>query len=72
MTMRTTHKISAEELARLFYQYREMLARDYGFQSSEGVMPWEEIAPERRNLMVAAATLVLHELEAVPHELEAA
>ena len=54
--------IQAEELARLFYQYRDLLAPDFGFQSSEGCVPWEQILPEQRKLMVASARLVLLEL----------
>ncbi len=60
--MQTTKKISAEELAKLFYSYRDTLASDFGFQSSEGCVSWEQILPEHRNLMVASARLVLREL----------
>ena len=55
--------ISAEELAKLFYSYRDTLAPEFGFQSSEGCISWEQILPERRNLVVASARLVLRELE---------
>lgn len=54
--------ISAEELAKLFYSCRDTLASDFGFQSSEGCVSWEQILPEHRNLMVASARLVLREL----------
>jgi hypothetical protein len=54
--------ISAEELAKLFYTYRDSLASDFGFQSSEGCISWEQILPEYRNLMVASARLVLRDL----------
>ena len=57
-----TQIISAEELARLFYHYRAVLASDFGFEGSEGCVPWEEILPEHRNLMVASARLVLRHL----------
>ncbi len=60
--MQTTKNISAEELAKLFYIYRDMLAPDFGFQSSEGCVSWEQILPEHRSLMVASARLVLTEL----------
>jgi hypothetical protein len=60
--MQTLQDISAEELAKLFYIYRDTLASDFGFQSSEGCVSWEQIAPEHRNLMVATARLVLHDL----------
>ena len=60
--MQITQNISAEELAKLFYGYRDTLASDFGFQSSEGCISWEQILPEHRNLMVASARLVLREL----------
>jgi hypothetical protein len=60
--MHIPQNISAEELAQLFYSYRDALASDFGFQSSEGCISWEQILPEHRNLMVASARLVLREL----------
>ncbi len=54
--------ISAEELAKLFYSYRDTLAPEFGFQSSEGCISWEQILPQNRNLMVASARMVLREL----------
>jgi hypothetical protein len=60
--MQKPQSISAEELAKLFYSYRDALASDFGFQSSEGCISWEQILPEYRNLMVASARLVLCEL----------
>jgi hypothetical protein len=60
--MQNARNISAEELAKLFYSYRDTLASDFGFQSSEGCISWEQILPEHRNLMVASARLVLREL----------
>ncbi len=60
--MQSTPGISAEELAKLFYGYRDMLATDFGLQSNEGCVSWEQILPQHRNLMVASARLVLREL----------
>lgn len=60
--MQTTKNITPEELAQLFYGYREMLASDFGFQSNEGCVSWEQILPQHRNLMVASARLVLQQL----------
>ena len=62
--MHMAQSISAEELAKLFYGYRNMLASDFGMQSGEGFVSWEQILPEHRNLMVSSARLVLHELAA--------
>jgi hypothetical protein len=60
--MQTPQSISAEELAKMFYLYRDMLAADFGLQSSEGGISWEQILPEHRNLMISSARLVLREL----------
>jgi hypothetical protein len=57
-----TQNMTAEELAQLFYTYRDALASDFGFQSPEGCITWEQILPEHRNLMIASARLVLREL----------
>jgi hypothetical protein len=55
--------ISPEQLAKLFYESRQTLAPEFGFQSGEGCFPWEEILPRQRELMVATARLVLRRLE---------
>jgi len=60
--MQSTQRISAEELAKLFHTYRDMLATDFGFQSNEGCVSWEQTLPQHRNLMVASARLVLRDL----------
>ena len=60
--MQNTQKISAEELAKLFHSYRDMLATDFGFQSNEGCVSWEQTLPQHRNLMIASARLVLRDL----------
>jgi hypothetical protein len=60
--MQSPQSISAEELAQMFYNYRDALASDFGFQSNEGCITWDEIQPASRNLMVASARLVLREL----------
>lgn len=60
--MQKAEKISAEELAKLFYGYRNMLASDFGCQSGEGFVSWEQIHPEHRGLMISSARLVLRDL----------
>jgi hypothetical protein len=60
--MQNIQNMSAEELAKLFYGYRNMLASEFGFQSGEGIVSWEQIRPENRNLMVSSARLVLRDL----------
>ena len=60
--MQNIRNLSAEELAKLFYGYRNMLASDFGLHSGEGFVAWEQILPEHRNLMVSSARLVLSDL----------
>ncbi len=60
--MQGMQKISAEELAKMFYGYRDMLAPDFGLPSNDGYISWEQILPAHRSLMVASARLVLREL----------
>ena len=60
--MQNPQNTSPEELAKMFYCYRDALAPAFGLQGSEGFMSWEQILPEHRNLMVASARLVLQEL----------
>jgi hypothetical protein len=62
--MSVAHSLSAEELASLFHYYRELLATDFGLQSSEGCCSWEEVLPRHRQLMLATARLVLRDLAA--------
>ena len=67
--MQMVQNLSAEELAKLFYHYRDVLAPDFGCQGSDGSVTFEDIDPSQRNLMIAAATLVLHDLSAREHVL---
>ena len=64
--MQNIQNMSAEELAKLFYGYRNMLASDFGFQSGDGFVSWEQVLPEHRNLMVSSARLVLRDLAEGP------
>jgi hypothetical protein len=57
--MQTVQDSFAEELAMLFHHYRELLARDFGLQSSDGSCSWEQLLPSQRKLMVATARAVL-------------
>jgi len=58
--------INAEELARVFYQYREALAQDCESPRVEGASSWDRAPQNERKLMVAAARLALLELSATP------
>ena len=54
--------ISAEELAKLFYQYRQTLAPIFECETSETPASWEAVRSRERKLMIATARLVLSDL----------
>ena len=61
--------VSPEQLATLFFHYREALAPDFGCRRPEnrGWNPsWENPPANERRLLVAAAQLVLLDLAAGP------
>lgn len=67
--MATISNVSAEQLAKLFHQYREALARDINHEKSAEVLSWDFMSREERHLMIAAAELALLDLE-VPEPTE--
>lgn len=58
--------VSAEQLAKLFHQYRGALAHEFGGQGGEEGSSWDRAPLQERKLMVAAARLALLELAAAP------
>jgi hypothetical protein len=63
--------VSPEELAKLFYHYRGVLARDFDHQSEEqAASSWDRTPQSERKLMVAAARLTLLELAAAQAQQE--
>lgn len=54
--------ISAEELAKLFYQYHQTLAPIFECESGERAASWEQARSKERKLMIATARLVLSDL----------
>lgn len=64
--MSTIQDVNAEQLARLFHNYREALARDFGSSERGEVSSWDCTPQTERRLMVAAARLALLELSTTP------
>jgi hypothetical protein len=65
--MSTIQDVSAEQLAKLFHDYREALAHDgasHGDQEESS--SWDHTPQSERRLMVAAARLTLLELATTP------
>lgn len=59
--MSSIQDVSPEQLARLFYHYREALAGDFGCHKGDG-LAWDRAPQDERKLMIAAARLALLEL----------
>jgi hypothetical protein len=67
--MSTIQDVSAEQLAKVFYHYREALAHgSEGREGEEGSSSWDRAPQNERKLMVAAARLALLELTTTPAE----
>jgi hypothetical protein len=67
--MSTIEEVNAEQLAKLFYNYREALAHDCTKHTNENQKQessWERTPQSERKLMVAAARLTLLELLTTP------
>jgi hypothetical protein len=69
--MATIQSVQPEELAKLFHQYKEMLAPD--FQCKQDASPsWDQTPAHEQRLLIAAARLALDELACSAGEAESA
>jgi hypothetical protein len=64
--------ISAEELAKLFYQYHQTLAPIFECETSETPASWDAARSKERKLMIATARLVLSDLASLGKQRETA
>ena len=55
----TVDQISAEELAKLFHQYRRTLAPIFDCEEASYAAEWDATQPRERKLMIAIARLIL-------------
>jgi len=55
-------ELSAEELAKMFFHYHEALGPDFGCATEPQPHSWNEVPPQERSRMVAAARLALLEI----------
>lgn len=55
-------EVSAEQLAQLFHHYHQALAPDFHCASQSHAEAWENVPPQEKSRMVAAARLALMEL----------
>lgn len=61
-TVMSVDQISAEELARLFHQYRRTLAPIFECEETAYTAEWDATHPRERKLMIAIARLILSDL----------
>jgi hypothetical protein len=54
--------VSPEQLAELFHHYHQALSQDFGCPMKTDPEAWEEVSPQERSCLVAAARLALIEL----------
>ena len=64
--MSTIQDVTAEQLAKLFHNYREALGHDGASNERGETSSWDCTSPSERKLMVAAARLALLELSTTP------
>ena len=60
--------VPPEQLAEFFHHYHQVLGPDLGCARDADVAAWDEMAPQERSRMIAAARLALLELETTSHE----
>jgi hypothetical protein len=68
--MSVEQMISAEALAKLFYQYHQTLAPIFECETSEAPASWEAARSKERKLMIATARLVLSDLASLGRQPE--
>lgn len=55
-------EVSAEELIQLFHHYHQVLAPDFETEPNSAHPTWDDVPPQERERMIAAARLALLEL----------
>jgi hypothetical protein len=61
-------EVSPEQLAELFHHYHQALAPDFGCPGTPGAEAWEEMPPQEKSRLIAAARLAVLELAASGQE----
>jgi hypothetical protein len=62
-------EVSAEQFAQLFHHYHESLGPDFGCASKSNEA-WEQVPPQEKQRLVAAARLALMDLSSTAKERE--
>lgn len=59
--------MNAEELAKLFHETYERVAKDEGYKTrEESAVPWEDVPSDNKRVMIATAAEVLQKLNIEP------
>ena len=56
------HEVSPEQFAESFHHYFQALAHDFGCTGSPSNEAWDQVSPEERHCLIAAARLTLMEV----------
>jgi hypothetical protein len=56
------HEVSPEQFAESFHHYFQALAHDFGCTGRPSSEAWEQVSPEERHCLIAAARLTLMEV----------
>jgi len=60
-----THDVAPERLAEIFHPYQQALSPEPSGKGSEGQGSWQEVSPQVKSRLVAAARSALLELESM-------
>ena len=63
-------EVLPEQLAELFHHYHQALGPDFACVTKTDPERWEQVPPQERNRMIAAARLALLEIEAYEQQHE--
>jgi hypothetical protein len=63
-------EVSPEQLAELIHHYHQALGPDFGCTAQSTPESWDQVLPQERNRMVAAARLAILEVAATTTEPE--
>lgn len=63
-------EVSAEKLAELFHHYHQALGPDFGCATKSTLQSWDELPPQEKSRVVAAARLALLEITSTARERE--
>jgi len=61
-------EVPAEQLAELFHHYHQALGPDFGCTTQSAPESWDQVTPQEKSRMVAAARLAMLEVASTTQE----